>query len=199
MSRQRLVLASGNAGKLAELRELLTASQLELVGLDEFPGIEMPDEGTDYEENAARKAQTVAVATGLPALADDSGLEVSALSGAPGPLSARYGGPGLDDRARLERLLAEVGDADDRRAQFVCWAALVLPNGRTTTSRGVCVGTLLRSPSGSGGFGYDPVFQPSGHSVSMAELPAGEKNRISHRSRALEALASAIEAIEGGR
>ena len=198
MSRPRLVLASGNAGKLAEFRELLTGCGVELVGQEEFPGIELPDEGADYEENAARKARTVAEATGLPALADDSGLEVSALGGAPGPLSARYGGSGLDDRGRLEKLLKEVADAADRRAAFVCWAALVLPNGHTTTRRGVCEGTVLRAPSGSGGFGYDPVFQPAGHTVSMAELPAAEKNRISHRGRALAALAPEIEALARG-
>ena len=103
--------------------------------------------------------------------------------------------PGLDDRGRLEKLLSDVGDADDRRAAFVCWAALAHPDGRTTTRKGVCRGSLLRAPSGSGGFGYDPVFQPEGHSVSMAELPAGQKNRISHRGRALAALAPEIEAL----
>ena len=195
MSRPRLVLASGNAGKLAEFRELLCASDLELVALDGFPGVEMPEEGTDYEENAARKARSVAMATGLPALADDSGLEVFALDGAPGPLSARYGGAGLDDRGRLEKLLLDVGDAADRRAAFVCWAALGFPDGRTITRQGICEGALLRAPSGSGGFGYDPVFQPGGHSVSMAELPAAQKNRISHRGRALAALAPELEAL----
>ncbi len=191
----RLVLASGNAGKLVEFRALLTGHNLELVGLADFPGVEMPDEGMDYEENARRKAGRVAAATGLPALADDSGLEVAALDGAPGPQSARYGGPGLDDRGRLEKLLSEVGDAADRGAAFVCWVALAHPDGRTTSRKGVCQGSLLRAPSGSGGFGYDPVFRPAGHAVSMAELPADEKNRISHRGRALAALASEIEAL----
>ena len=191
----RLVLASGNAGKLVEFRELLAGRDVELIGLVDFPGVQMPDEGVDYEENARLKARSVAAATGLPALADDSGLEVAALGGAPGPQSARYGGPGLDDRGRLEKLLSDVGDADDRRAAFVCWAALAHPDGRTTTRKGVCRGSLLRAPSGSGGFGYDPVFQPEGHSVSMAELPTGQKNRISHRGRALAALAPEIEAL----
>ena len=195
MSQPRLVLASGNAGKLAEFRELLEIHDIELVGLAEFPGVTMPDEGTDYQENAAAKARSVSLATGLPALADDSGLEVAALGGAPGPLSARYGGAGLDDSARVVKLLGAVGPSADRGAAFVCWAALARPDGSCLTQQGICTGQLLREPSGGGGFGYDPIFQPDGYTVSMAELPASEKNRISHRGVALKALAPEFEAL----
>lgn len=189
------MLASGNAGKLVEFRELLATHAIDLLGLREFPGVAMPEEGTDYQQNAVEKARTVSVATGLPALADDSGLEVAALGGAPGPLSARYGGPGLDDSGRVVKLLAAVADSLDRGAAFVCWAAFARPNGRCISRQGVCTGQLLREPSGGGGFGYDPIFQPDGYSVSMAELPGAEKNRISHRGLALRALAPEFEAL----
>ncbi len=189
------MLASGNAGKLAEFRALLAAYPVEWVGLGEFPGISMPEEGTDYRQNAIEKARTVALATGLPAMADDSGLEVAALGGAPGPLSARYGGPGLDDDGRLQKLLAAMAEADDRRAAFVCWAALARPDGRCVTREGVCTGVLLRVATGGGGFGYDPIFQPDGHAVSMAELASTEKNAISHRGLALAALSPELEAL----
>jgi XTP/dITP diphosphohydrolase len=188
-------LASGNTGKLDEFRELLEVHPIELAGLGEFPGVAMPEEGTDYEKNAVEKARSVALATGLPALADDSGLEVAALDGAPGPLSARYGGAGLDDSGRLKKLLGAVADSVDRAAAFVCWAALAQPDGHCVTRRGICRGQLLREPSGGGGFGYDPIFQPDGYAVSMAELPASEKNRISHRGLALQALAPELEAL----
>jgi XTP/dITP diphosphohydrolase len=150
----------------------------------------MPEEGDDYRENALRKAVTVARATGLPTLADDSGLEVAALGGAPGPRSARYGGPDLDDAGRVRRLLAELAATGDpnRSARFVCVAALALASGASFTAFGSCPGSLLAAPRGTGGFGYDPIFQPEGHTVSMAELPAERKNVISHRARSLAAL-----------
>jgi len=193
----RLVLASGNPGKLEEFRALLdqTGHGFTLLGLGDFPGAEMPDEGTDYAINAALKARTIAQATGLPALADDSGIEVAALNGAPGPLSARYGGPGLDDRGRVAHLLDELGDAVERRAAFVCWAALGWPSGAVVVREGRCEGAILGAPSGRGGFGYDPVFRPDGFEVSMAEVPAGTKNRISHRARALAALAPYLDRL----
>lgn len=197
MRRVRLVLASGNASKLEEFRALLAVHDLEPVGLADFPGVVMPDEGADYEQNAVRKAEHVAEATGLPALADDSGLEVAALGGAPGPLSARYGGPGLDDRGRLEKLLAATAGAEDRAAAFVCWAALARPGEATVARQGICTGVLLRESRGAAGFGYDPIFRPdsAGDTRSMAELPAEEKNRISHRGRALAALGTELEKL----
>lgn len=198
----RLVLASGNRGKLQEFAELLAGQALELVGLDAFPDVSLPDEGTDYAANAEAKARTVAVATGLPALADDSGLEVDALSGAPGPLSARYGGPGLDDAGRVAHLLAALeGVADAARgARFVCLASLALPDGTVVTERGECPGRILARPRGASGFGYDPVFLPEGRERAMAELPPEEKNRISHRAVALAALGPRLRALaESGR
>jgi len=193
---EELVLASSNAGKLAELRVILEslagagAQSLRVRSLAEFPPVELPEEGDDYLANAIAKARAAATTFGLTALADDSGLEVAGLDRAPGPHSARFGGPGLSDRERADLLLVRMtglrGDA--RRASFVCNAALAWPDGGIRSARGECRGVILEKPSGSGGFGYDPVFQPDGYGVSMAELPAELKNRISHRARALRAL-----------
>jgi XTP/dITP diphosphohydrolase len=192
-----LLLASANPGKLAELRALLAPLGLRLASLADFPGVALPEEGDDYAANAAQKALAAARAAGLPALADDSGIEVAALGGAPGPRSARYGGPGLDDRGRaalLLRALAETGSAD-RSARFVCVAALAGPDGVIASARGECAGRLLDAPRGAGGFGYDPVFRPESLALSMAELPEATKNRVSHRARALAALGPALERL----
>lgn len=198
-----LLLASANPGKLAEFRALLAGLDIALPGLADFPGVALPAEGGDYRENAAAKARSACEGSGLPALADDSGLEVAALGGAPGPHSARYGGPGLDDRARLELLLAELAarpsarqTAQAREARFVCVAALALPEGALHLARGECAGEILRAPQGGGGFGYDPVFRPADHNRSMAELPPAEKNRISHRARALAKLRPQLQRLQ---
>ena len=193
---EEVVLASSNAGKLVEFRAILEAfraggaPQLRLRALAEFPPVEFPEEGDDYLANAVAKARAAATKLGVAAVADDSGLEVDGLDGAPGPRSARYGGPGLSDRARTAHLLIQMtglwGDA--RRASFVCTAALAWPDGKILTARGECRGEILEGPRGGGGFGYDPVFQPDGYDHAMAELPDGVKNRISHRARALKAL-----------
>ncbi len=192
----RLLLASGNAGKLREFRAILGA----LGALVESAGsVEYPEEGDDYEANARAKALAAAQQCGVPALADDSGIEVMALGWAPGPRSARYGGPGLDDRGRLVRLLAQIEQLDDaeRVARFVCVAALALPDGTVATARGVCPGILRREVVGAGGFGYDPIFQPDGFECTMAELDAEEKNRISHRGQALRELWLAVDDLIG--
>jgi XTP/dITP diphosphohydrolase len=188
-----LVVATGNAGKLREVREILADLPLRIRGLDEFAPIDFPEEGAEYAPNAIAKAETVARATGLPALADDSGLEVDALGGAPGPLSARFGGPGLADHERAAHLLEqlrEIGEAA-RGARFVCIAALAVPGCETVTARGECPGSILAAPKGEGGFGYDPVFEVA-PGVAMAELPAERKNAVSHRGRALAALRDAL-------
>ncbi len=192
-----LVLATGNAGKRAEFAALLAPHGLRLASLADFPGVRLPEEGDDYAANAAAKARAVAQATGLPALGDDSGIEVEALGGRPGPRSARYGGSDLDDRARCARLLEELGATGDaaRRARFVCEAALARPDGSVARAFGESRGRILDAPRGTGGFGYDPIFEPEGHAVSMAELPAATKNRISHRGRALAALAGALASL----
>jgi XTP/dITP diphosphohydrolase len=195
-ARQRIVLATGNAGKLREIAALLVGL-CEVVGLDGFPEVTLPEEGEDYRQNAVDKATTAARATGLPALGDDSGIEVEALGGAPGPRSARYGGPGLDSVGRNTKLLAALAETpiERRAARFFCVAALALPDGSIETAEGECRGRILAAPSGDGGFGYDPIFQPEGYEVSMAELPEAEKNRLSHRGRALAALRPALERL----
>lgn len=184
------ILATENAGKLAEMRALLGDLPLALRGLADLPRIELPPEGDDYAANAVAKARAVALATGLPALGDDSGLEVDALGGRPGVNSARYGGPGRDDAARVVLLLQELATVQQaqRSARFVCVVALVTPDGDSVTASGSCEGRILAAPRGEGGFGYDPVFAPEGREVSLAELPADEKNRLSHRGRAVAAL-----------
>ena len=196
-----LLLATGNRGKLAEFAELLAPLGLELRSLAEFPEAVLPPEGDDYAENAAAKALAATKATGLAALGDDSGIEVAALGAAPGPRSERYGGPGLDAAGRSARLVAALGGTGsaDRSARFVCVAALAEPDGGVSLARGECRGLLLAAPRGTAGFGYDPIFQPEGYDLSMAELPAGLKNRISHRGRALAALGPALARAFGAK
>ena len=192
------IVATGNAGKLAEMRALLGDLPLALRSLADLPRIELPPEGDDYAANAVAKARAVALATGVPALGDDSGLEVDALGGRPGVHSARYGGPGRDDAARVALLLHELASVPEaqRSARFVCVVALVTPDGDSRMARGSCEGRILAAPRGAGGFGYDPVFAPEGRDVSLAELPADEKNRLSHRGRAVVALLAKLRAAE---
>ncbi len=186
--RRRFVLASGNAGKLREIEGILAGD--EILSLAAFAAIALPEEGDDYLENARMKAATVLAATGIASLGDDSGLEVDALAGRPGVHSARYGGPGLDDRGRLELLLRELAPfPDPLGARFVCVAVCALPDGRTLSARGVCEGRIARAPRGAAGFGYDPIFVPDGFERTCAELDREEKDRISHRGHAFRALA----------
>ncbi len=194
MSAAAFAVATGNRGKLGEFRRLLGDLGVELLALADLPPIAFPDEGDDYTENSAAKARAAAAASGLVALADDSGLEVDALSGAPGPRSARYGGPGLDDAGRVAHLLEALrGIPRERRtARFVCVAAVADPDGRVITARGECPGRILEAPRGAGGFGYDPVFWVDSLAASVAELPAAAKDAISHRGRAIAALAPVL-------
>jgi len=190
-SDRRIVVASQNAGKCHEIARIL--EDYEVLSLAEFASVEFPEEGGDYAENARVKAVVAARSTGLPCVADDSGLEVEAMGGAPGPYSARYGGPGLDDRGRLERLLEELASVTaPRRARFYCVAACGWPDGSSEVAVGTCDGVILETPRGDAGFGYDPVFQPDGFSRSMAELDRQEKDGLSHRGRAFRALEPAI-------
>ncbi len=191
----KVVLATRNAHKVEELREILgdvcAELDLEIVGLGDFP--EAPDvveDGVTFEENALLKATSAARATGLPALADDSGLSVDVLGGAPGIFSARWA-PGGDDKANYTLLLAQLSDVrdDHRGAAFVCAAALVLPDGRGSAEVARFPGSLTREPRGSNGFGYDPIFVPSGSDRTLAEYAAEEKNLVSHRALAFRALA----------
>jgi len=189
-----VVLATANPGKLDEIRAILDDLPITLRALSDFPSVVLPEEGGDYEENAIGKARRAARATGRVSLGDDSGLEVFGLGGAPGPLSARFGGPDLDDTGRVERLLEAMAklEGQQRRARFVCIAALATPEGDVVTARGECPGRILEVPRGAGGFGYDPVFVPDGWDCAMAELSGDDKNRISHRAIAFVALSDAL-------
>ena len=191
-----LVLASRNAGKLVELRRMLTG--FDVVGLDDVPEFpEAPETGATFAENALAKARDAAAATGLAAVADDSGLTVDALNGMPGVLSALWSGRHRADRAILDLVLAQVADVPDERrgAAFVCAAALVVPGGPETVVHGEWAGHLTRGPRGTNGFGYDPIFVPEGETRTSAELSAAEKDAASHRARALQALLPHLRAL----
>jgi XTP/dITP diphosphohydrolase len=195
----RLVLATANPAKVREFHALLDGLGYTILSLEDVPAVVLPPEGpASYVENARQKARVTATATGLIALGDDSGIEVAALRGRPGPESARYGGPGLADPERVRRLLAEVGDAGDRRARFRCALALVAPWGEEADVEGTVEGRLAAAPRGTGGFGYDPIFLVPELGRTMAELPPHEKHRVSHRGRAA-ALARPILARWRGR
>ena len=192
--RRRLVVASGNAGKCREIARILV--EFDVLSLADFSPVEFPEEGGDYFENAQIKARVAARETGLACVADDSGLEVDALGGAPGAYSARYGGVGLDDRGRLEALLEELKAVPaPRYARFLCVAAVALPDGRSETAEGICTGEILMAPQGRGGFGYDPIFQPTEFDRAMAELVRDEKDAVSHRGRAFRRLEPAIDRL----
>jgi XTP/dITP diphosphohydrolase len=187
-----LVLATRNAGKLRELARIL-GGQVKLTGLDEFPDApDVPETGATFEANALLKARAIADHTGLPAVADDSGLCVDALNGMPGVFSARWAGAHGDDKANLDLVLAQVADVPDTRlgARFVCAAALVVPGKKPheVVVTGSLDGRLIRVPCGTGGFGYDPIFLPDGFTQTTAGMTAEEKDAISHRGRAFRAL-----------
>ncbi|MEU7294294.1 RdgB/HAM1 family non-canonical purine NTP pyrophosphatase [Streptomyces exfoliatus] len=198
----RLVLATRNAGKITELHAILADAglDLELVGADAFPEIpDVKETGVTFAENALLKAHALAQATGLPAVADDSGLCVDVLNGAPGIFSARWSGTHGDDRANLNLLLAQLSDiADEHRgAHFACAAALALPDGTERVVEGRLEGTLRHTPTGTNGFGYDPILQPAGHEVTCAELTPQQKNAISHRGKAFRALVPVVKELLG--
>lgn len=203
MTAHRLVLATRNAGKVTELRAILGEAGVaaELLGADAFPDVpDVPETGVTFAENALLKAHALAQATGLPAVADDSGLCVDVLGGAPGIFSARWAGrhgAADQDAANLALLLAQLADVgpEHRAAHFACAAALALPDGTERVAEGRLEGTLRYEPAGSGGFGYDPVLQPLGESRTCAELTPAEKNAISHRGKAFRALAPAVREL----
>ena len=200
--RPRVVLATRNRHKIAELREILAEAgvNLDLVGVQAFPDApDVAETGATFAENALLKARAVADATGLPTVADDSGLCVDALNGMPGVLSARWAGRHGDDLANMDLVLAQVSEVPDERrgAQFVCAAALALPGRREWVVEGVLPGWLERAPRGEGGFGYDPVLRPDGEDRTTAEMSAREKNAISHRGRAFRQLAPHLRALRG--
>lgn len=195
----RLVFATSNAHKIIELEAILSEALggervSGIARMSDFGAPDPVEDGATFEENSLIKARALVEFTGLPAVADDSGLAVEVMGGAPGIFSARWSGRHGDDEANLDLLLAQLSDVPDRlrRAAFVSAAVLVLPDGREFVERGEVAGTLIRERRGSGGFGYDPIFVPDGFEVTTAQMSAEEKNAISHRGIAFRALAPAI-------
>ena len=190
-----LVLATRNQGKITEFRRILdelAPGQIELIGVDQFPDLVDVDEtGSTFEENSLLKSRYTCAATGLPAIADDSGLCVDFLNGDPGIFSARWAGNHGNDQANIEKLLEQLKDVPDnkRTAHFTCIASLVMPDGREQIAEGRFEGHILHAPVGENGFGYDPIFQPLGLSISSAQMSAQEKDLVSHRGKSLRAIA----------
>ena len=183
-----IVLATRNRKKIEEIIRITQGLNVRILTLDDFPGCpETEEDGKTFEENAIKKAVTVSEYTGKPALADDSGLEVDALQGAPGTLSARYAGERANDQNNVEKLLKEMRSFPeyDRKARFVCCIALAFPEGTINTFYGTSEGKIGTEPRGHGGFGYDPVFYPEGFSITFAEMSGERKDTLSHRGKAL--------------
>ena len=188
-----LVVASHNKGKVREIEELLAPFGFDIKGAEEL-GLPEPDEnGTSFTENALIKARSAANISGLPSLADDSGLCVGALDGAPGIYSARWAGSEKDFRLAMKRVENELGGNPDRRAFFVCVLAVAKPDGRDETFEGRVYGTLTFPPRGERGFGYDPIFVPEGHRFTFGEMDPEAKHAMSHRAKAFEKLSAALE------
>jgi XTP/dITP diphosphohydrolase len=191
----KLVLATRNQGKITEFRRILdelAPGQIELIGVGQFPDLVDVDEtGSTFEENSLLKSRYTCDATGLPAIADDSGLCVDFLNGDPGIFSARWAGIHGNDQANIEKLLEQLKDVPDsnRTAHFTCVASLVMPDGRVQVAEGRFEGHILHAPVGDNGFGYDPIFQPLGLSISSAQMSAQEKDVVSHRGKSLRAIA----------
>lgn len=185
----RLLLGTKNSGKIREIKQILAGiPSLELLTFREQPFSDVPEDRETLEENARKKAQQILYETGLAVLAEDSGLEVQALGGAPGVQSARFAGETKDDRANIEKLLDVLKNVTDRRARFRCVAVLHLADGQEFLGEGTLSGWIALEPRGTAGFGYDPVFIPVGYDATLAELGTEIKNQISHRRRAIEGL-----------
>ncbi|MEM7392191.1 MAG: XTP/dITP diphosphatase [Verrucomicrobiota bacterium] len=195
----KLLIATRNRDKLKEIKAVFDLPQLELVSADEVPDMpEVVEDGDTLEANAIKKAVSCAEFSGLWSMADDTGLEVDALDGAPGVYSARYAGEDATYEDNCHKLLIELGDADNRSARFRTVMALSSPEGEAQTVDGICDGVITREKKGDQGFGYDPVFLPAGHDRTFAELDLAEKNRISHRGLALiEAKQAWLEMLQG--
>lgn len=190
----KLVVASHNMGKINEIKSLLAPLKIEVQSAAELHLTDIEETGKTFEENAKLKANTISLKCGLPCLADDSGLCVDALGGRPGVYSARYA-PNRDFKKGMEMLLKEISDSGskNRKAHFSCFMALANPNQKTKIFEGRVNGTIAEKPQGNGGFGYDPIFIPEGYDKTFAELGDNIKNKISHRSRALEKLIKELE------
>ncbi len=188
MRLDKIVIATRNRGKFLEIKKLLAETNITVMSIDDFDDVpEVDEDGETFEDNALKKAHFVASTLGIAALADDSGLCVDALSGRPGVMSARYGGPDCDDNQRYLKLLDEMKEVREpfRTARFICVVALALPDGRYRLFKGVCEGRILTEPRGTGGFGYDPVFYNERFALSFGEMDSDTKNLVSHRAHAL--------------
>ena len=195
---EKFVLATHNPGKLREMGDILRGLGVEVVSpADVGCHVEVEETGTTFAENAMLKAKAICAASGLPAIADDSGLCVDALNGGPGVYSARYGGEGLDDKGRYQLLLNSMRGQTTRAAHFTCSIACAFPNGDTLTAEGRCDGTIAFAPMGEGGFGYDPVFFVPEKAKTFGQLTAEEKSTISHRGKALKSFAEKLETYLG--
>ena len=195
---EKFVLATHNPGKLREMGDILRGLGVEVVSpADVGCHVEVEETGATFAENAMLKAKAVCAASGLPAIADDSGLCVDALGGAPGVYSARYGGEGLDDAGRYRLLLSNLRGQPTRAAHFACAIACAFPNGDALTAEGRCDGAIAYAPMGEGGFGYDPVFLVPEKAKTFGQLTAEEKSQISHRGKALQAFAAKLETYLG--
>jgi XTP/dITP diphosphohydrolase len=194
--KQWLVLATQNPGKTREIQELLKDFPVTIKNLDDFGPIpEVKEDGATFDDNAFKKASFTAKVLGLPALADDSGLEVEALGGAPGVHSARYAGPSATDQERMAKLLREMERKTNRAAAFMCVISIAVPSGVALTYEGRCEGLIAEAPAGENGFGYDPVFYYPPLKKTFAQLSAAEKNRVSHRGTALAELRAEFDKV----
>jgi XTP/dITP diphosphohydrolase len=191
-----IVIASRNKGKTTEIERLLAAYPVIIKNLNDFGPIpEVVEDGDTFEENAYKKASITARVLGVPALADDSGLVVDALGGAPGVLSARYAGEAATDEQRYRKLLDEMAGQSNRKAAFECVISIAVPTGPALTYEARCEGLITQAPSGDGGFGYDPIFFHPGLKRTFAELSMEEKNRVSHRGKALQDVAAEFDNV----
>ncbi len=191
-----LVVATRNQGKSEEIRDFLKDFPIEVKDLNDFGPIpEAIEDGNTFDDNAYKKASFTAKVLGLPALADDSGLEVSALGGAPGVFSSRYAGPNASDEQNNEKLLSEMKGINDRKARFCCVISLATPSGPALTYEATCEGVILDSPRGTTGFGYDPLFYYPPEGKSFGEMTLEEKSKVSHRGKALAELKSEFSKV----
>lgn len=195
---EEIIAASKNANKIREMNAITAALGMQIISRDAagVPDIEVEEDGTTFEENSYKKANEIMKLSGKIAIADDSGLEVEALHGAPGVFSARFAGEDADDAKNNEKLLTLLEELPyrDRRARFVSVITMVWPDGRTLVARGECPGHILTEPHGNDGFGYDPLFVPEGYQRTFAQMKPEEKNQISHRAKALQKLAEMLKA-----
>jgi len=189
----KFVLATANPGKIREMREILPGFGVEFISRNEIGiDIEVAETGTTFYENALIKARAICTLSGLPAIADDSGLIVEALGGAPGLYTSSFGGEKLSESERCDYLINKLNDTEHRNAKFVCTIVCVFPNGDVISAKGECHGTIAHEPAGLGGFGYDPIFIADGFDKTMAELSPDEKNKTSHRGAALREFAQLL-------